>query len=264
MSIALDVATHGSTASAASLTYSHTCTGSNLILMLAINVSSSTDAITAVTYNSVAMTLIQKSHTQSSIWGYQYYLQAPATGAHNVVISVSPNSAISATSVSYTGVKQSGSPVDQMTTNSSASSPITTSLTTTWGNTWGFIYADSTSGSLTAGTGSTIRDTSTNFNTFDSNGALAYGSASMGVQNSAGTTNVLMCNFIPLNSLQASLAVSNYTLTAVSQTISKYYNAALATIAYTLTAISQTITYAATKWSNLTKHSSSWTNQTKH
>ena len=107
MAIALDVGTSGgNNGGGTSHTYSHTCTGSNLILFVGVSTNSSSDLITGVTYNSVAMTLVDKQAGTSTNYSYLFYLINPATGANNVVVSASSSTTIYSGAVSYTGAKQ--------------------------------------------------------------------------------------------------------------------------------------------------------------
>lgn len=94
-----------------SLTFSHTCTGSELLLIVGVAViSGSASDVTSVTYNGVAMTAIPSWNQVSgggSCRSKGYYLIAPATGAHNVVITVSPAvNIIAAGATSFTGADQ--------------------------------------------------------------------------------------------------------------------------------------------------------------
>lgn len=130
MAIAYD-AEYGSftNSSSGSLTYSHTCTGSDLVLYVMAATASGV-TVTGITYNGVSMTLVD-SYTGIGLATdnvYLYILVGPSTGANNIVISASGSgSLIYAGSSSYTGAAQSGQPV-HTAKNSTASA---TSLTTT-------------------------------------------------------------------------------------------------------------------------------------
>lgn len=92
----------------ASHTLSHTVTGSNLYLLVGVSLVGSVGrTVTGITYNGVALSSlgnIANSVTyRTELWG----LVAPATGAHNVVISTGgPGSTIVAGAISFTGVDQ--------------------------------------------------------------------------------------------------------------------------------------------------------------
>lgn len=115
MAIARDTSTDGGlTNPGTSHTFSHTCTGTNLVLIVSV-FSASTDIVTGVTYAGTPMSLVGKcgdggSPDTNDRWGYQFILVNPATGANNVVVSTSASDAIGAHAVSYTGATQSGQP----------------------------------------------------------------------------------------------------------------------------------------------------------
>ncbi|HEY2729044.1 MAG TPA: LamG-like jellyroll fold domain-containing protein, partial [Polyangia bacterium] len=60
---------------------------------------------TSVTYNGVSMTLYG-SATNGTVRSEIWYLKAPASGAHNVVVTATDAVAVTATSMSFTGVDQ--------------------------------------------------------------------------------------------------------------------------------------------------------------
>lgn len=153
MALAFDaVGAGGSALPGNSITYSHTCTGTNLILIVAIT-SNNTDVITGVTYNGDALTLGKKS-TDTGPVKYFYYKLGPATGAHDVVVSASAaDQFLRATSVSYTGVQQSGQP-DATDESRDTATSTTTSLTQVVNNAWQVgMGSNSGAGTLSAGTG---------------------------------------------------------------------------------------------------------------
>lgn len=104
MPIALDTSVNGGTASATSLTFAHTCTGTNLMLFVAVQ--SDSDGITGVTYNGVPMSRVTKNTTGNSTGIlYIYSLFNPTTGANNVIISASSSMGLKGMAISYTGVR---------------------------------------------------------------------------------------------------------------------------------------------------------------
>lgn len=92
-----------------SVSWSHTCTGSNLILIVGIGLQGATGAANfiSVTYNGVAMTRLNTNGTVAL-----YYLINPATGAHNITASVddSGSKPFAGFGASYAGAKQTGFP----------------------------------------------------------------------------------------------------------------------------------------------------------
>ena len=105
--IAFDAQSKSST-TGTSLTFSHTVSGSNRVLIVAAS-SNGGDHITGITYNAVAMTQQAKLAVGTN-YVYLYYLIAPDTGAHDVVVSSGSSVVLVACAVSYTGVSQSGFP----------------------------------------------------------------------------------------------------------------------------------------------------------
>ena len=133
MAIAFNASQKALVASGTSLTFSHTCAGSNLMLVLGVAYQTASDDITA-TYNSVSMT--KSAVTASGARDYIFTLFAPSTGANNIVISSSGAAAtIQGMSASYTGVVQ-GNPEATNTGVIAAASSASLSITTIAANAW--------------------------------------------------------------------------------------------------------------------------------
>ena len=143
------------------LTFSHTCSGTDRILFVAANTRDDDGAaISSVTYGGVAMTFINVSVLGISNYRLSlYYLIAPSTGANNVVIT-KPSSTgdIMASAASYTGVKQTSQP-DASTTATGSGSPVTTNLTTIADNSWAVLAASNIDSDFVSGTNATLRST---------------------------------------------------------------------------------------------------------
>lgn len=159
MAIAFDAATQGSNSSGASYTFAHTVSASdNRVLFVSCigNAVASPDNITGATYNGVAMTLLDKSNASGDRWQYTFFLIAPATGTHNVVITSSgaPDNIYAPDAISYIGVKQSSPEVSQKTSGTSTSK--TETITTLTDGAWvvGNLHPNAAS---SAGTGTTNR-----------------------------------------------------------------------------------------------------------
>lgn len=110
MAIARDATSSGST-TGTSLTISHTISGTNRMLFVMPNEDATgltATRITGVTYNGVAMTKLAETYRTFSsgfvttLWG----LAAPATGTHDIVISLSASDGISSQNASFTGCDQ--------------------------------------------------------------------------------------------------------------------------------------------------------------
>lgn len=200
MAIAFDASAKGTTG-LTTLTFSHTCAGSNRILFVNASTQSNLGSITGVTYNGVALTHINDSvasgdNNLASLW----YLIAPATGINALVITATGGvSTVTGVSASYTGALQSGVP-DASTINSVASgTSLTTSLTTNADNCWTVLAITVDSG-LAAGSGSTSRNIQGAVGFFDSNAVKhPAGSTSMAATFGSGGGATVMASFAPFS-----------------------------------------------------------------
>lgn len=185
MAIALDTSTDGGFVNTGtSLTFSHTCSGSDRVLFVAA-FGDTADLVTGATYNSVAMTLVGKDIVGIDRYVYLYVLFNPASGANNVVISASSSIVIQGLAVSYTGADQSGS-VDSSAHSNNPSTSLVQSTTVVAANSWTVAAFRTNATTATAGTGSTERKKYGGLYLADSNGPLAAGSRSMTYDNSVG------------------------------------------------------------------------------
>lgn len=112
MAIAFDDSTDGGLAFANTLTFSHTTSGSDRYLTVSVFSGIATDPfdVTGVTYNSASMVEIDREANTSDRWVSLWGLIAPASGANNVVATVT-GGVVAGMASSYTGVDQT-SPVD--------------------------------------------------------------------------------------------------------------------------------------------------------
>ena len=108
MAVAFD-AVSSAGGSTSSFSWSHTCSGSNRILLLGITWYDSGDTVSAVTYNSVAMTAVPSSTvTNGQYTAILYYLLAPTTGSNTVAVTFSGSVFdFGGGAISFTGVDQS-------------------------------------------------------------------------------------------------------------------------------------------------------------
>ena len=178
MALAYDT-TGGTEANASSITFSHTCSGSNRILFVGVSDETGTDAehVTGVTYASVAMTKIdsqRNSGASPNYFEYLYYLINPASGANNVVVSANEVVNLRAISLSYTGALQSGQP-DAFGKATSATTDLSVSVTVVASNCWIVSVGQGLGTTPTAGTGITSRNNLNNIRVGDSNGVVATG-----------------------------------------------------------------------------------------
>jgi len=160
MAIAFDAASSASTINSAhtSKTWSHTCTGSDRVLIVGIGTFNSTGGgkISGITYNGVSMTLVAEASAQSNIYSSMWYLIAPSTGANNIVASFASQTYDWCASASYTGVAQSGFP-DASSSGNNTSTSITGTVTTIADNAWTVMTPLCNAAGITGGTGTTVR-----------------------------------------------------------------------------------------------------------
>ena len=173
MAIAFDATSSAKTVSSTTtLTYSHTCAGSNRMLVVGVQTDQISADPTGVTYNGVAMTkAIGGSNAggtrRSSLW----YLADPATGANNVVVTLGTASWTTSGAVSLTGTMPT---IGVTGTNyATTGTPITVSVTTESANSWlvDSIYQNNGALSLSVGAGQTQR-----YNEASADGFDGYGS----------------------------------------------------------------------------------------
>lgn len=123
MAIALDATSNAADSSGTTLTFSHTCTGSDLVLVVFATTQSGTAA--TVTYNGVAMTRrAYESATNPRIGAY--VLADPATGAHDIVVTTDNDIATAASGISFTGAQDYSAVATATNTSTSASITVTT------------------------------------------------------------------------------------------------------------------------------------------
>lgn len=137
-------------------TFSHTMgTGVNGILFVGATVHIA-QTVTGITYNGVAMTSVGSKATASAIT-YLFYLLAPATGANNVVVTSSLSDTITASSMSFTGAKQSGQPDASSTGGVTTTTAYSQAVTTIADNCWTVFVGIANGGSaLTKGAATII------------------------------------------------------------------------------------------------------------
>lgn len=88
-------------------TFGYACSGTNRLLLVGIGSGASSDVITGVTYNGVAMTrAVGLSPGGPS--AYWYYLVAPPTGNNDVVVTLSSAGGINVVAVQLTDAPQTG------------------------------------------------------------------------------------------------------------------------------------------------------------
>lgn len=104
MAVAYDAVSEGTLTNSSSKTLSHTCTGSNLLLVAFVHNCLGTAVPTGVTYNGVSMTLITSlngSTSEESLHAYR--LSAPSTGANNISVTFAAATDFKIGGISFTG-----------------------------------------------------------------------------------------------------------------------------------------------------------------
>jgi hypothetical protein len=173
--IAFDEVTAGNSGSGSSHTIAHTTSGSNRYLLVGFKTNSESNTAIGVTYNGVAMTQIGKSNNlplSESV--YLYGLVAPASGNHNVVISLSEPAAILYSIASYTGVQQTAQPPTATISTQTSGTSLTNTPTTVSGNDWVVAFARNNQSNFTPGANTTARGAATSAQIFDSNAPGVY------------------------------------------------------------------------------------------
>lgn len=201
MAIAFDAATHSAYQANSPLTFSHTTSGSDRLII--VYVYDGSNRTTGVTYGGVALTLVQDLVMTGAAAGQYiqlWYLLNPASGANNVVVSGTPDPiGVYASAVSYTGVAQSGQPDASNKQATSPATSLTTSVTTVADNCWlmGYAYHGAT---ISAGTGTTSRGSNAGgqLTAIDSNGAKTpAGSHSLQTTSTSTFVGHVIASFAP-------------------------------------------------------------------
>ena len=202
-----DAATTGTAANAGSLTFSHSvgAAGTNRLLIVAVSIDNRT--VSGVTYNGVAMTSVGSATNGKQI-SHMWRLIAPATGANNVVVTLSGGGDdIIAVATSYTGVDQTtplGTPATATGTSTTASVTVTSATNE--------LVVDSVSsnlGTLTVDASQTQR------------GNAVAGDNQGGASEEAGAASVVMSWTIGSSSAWASVGVGIKGVAALTGTLNK-------------------------------------------
>ena len=108
MALAIDAVTDAAGSGAGPFTWAHTCAGSDRVLLVGISYYDSGDTVSAVTYNSVALTVVSSSTVSNGQYtSTMYRLIAPATGSNTVSVTFTGSVFdFGAGAVSFTGADQ--------------------------------------------------------------------------------------------------------------------------------------------------------------
>lgn len=158
--VAFDAATSGSSTGAqTSYTISHTTTGSNPFITSYVSTDGGqTSVVSSVAYAGVNESSVNSlGNASSNSFNGIWCKGACATGANNVVISLSASKQIYSINQSYSGAQSSSTP-DANATQTDSTSPYQITTTTTRDNAWVGIFARGGS-NLTASTNVSFRAT---------------------------------------------------------------------------------------------------------
>lgn len=108
MAIAFDATAGSGGDNLASVSFSHTCTGSDRLLLIAIHCLQLTGQVgSSVTYNGVAATFVKQTVNQGNRYMELWRLIAPATGANTLAVTFSASmNNVNVQAISFTGVDQ--------------------------------------------------------------------------------------------------------------------------------------------------------------
>lgn len=171
--IAYDNATKRTWTAGGTVTFSHTTTGSDLVLIVTIFHFDST--VSGVTYNGTALTELvdQVNNSASANYTAVYYLVNPDTGSNNVSITMSNSNNIEAVAATYTGVDTASFPDAWVSSAGNNSSSFSLGVTTTVDDCWLVVGERETDVGITKDSGTT-RVTYATVGTFgwDSDGSV--------------------------------------------------------------------------------------------
>lgn len=128
MAIAFDNGDDHASTTAASQTFAFTSSSAAAgYMVIGVTGSTTTDKITGITYNNVALTKLDSGQKSGDRWESVWYLLSPASGANNVVITNSSSDFIQAKVVTLTGISQVPPQMGTQVTGTAAS--FTTTIT---------------------------------------------------------------------------------------------------------------------------------------
>lgn len=108
MALAVDSTSSTSGTGIGPFTWSHTCSGLNRLLRVTVSHFDSSDVVSSITYNGVALTAVPGGATNNGQYYITaYYLIAPDTGTHDIVVTMTGNVfEFGAGAISYVDVHQ--------------------------------------------------------------------------------------------------------------------------------------------------------------
>ncbi len=164
--------------------------GSNTIGIVCVTGDTTTDNVTAATWNGVSMTKIAAVQTPSDRWNSCWWVAAPASGT---TISFTGGSFWRSYSFYYTGAAQTGQPDSSNTGTNTANTAISVASTVVASNSWFVMHQKDGTGGTTYTASNVLASVRANTDDggiaiADSNGTVATGSQT-GTLTSSATTN---------------------------------------------------------------------------
>lgn len=201
--IAFDAVSQGS-ANAGTVSFSHTTSGSNRILIALIVGfdSNSGPNINSVSYNGTSMTQVLQLSSPSATTQYGlYYLINPTSGAHTFSASSGGTGSLNVTAftLSYTGALQSGQPDSSNSGANGSISPFNASTTVVANGSW-LVSMFNNRGGGTSGVNSPSIQRGTQLSNLivgDSNGLVSPGSKSIAFTSTSPNGEWLILSIAP-------------------------------------------------------------------
>jgi hypothetical protein len=155
--IAFDAAS-STTANAGSVTWSHTVAGANRVLLVGVSIRNNAgQTVSGVTYAGQPLTPVVSLSNGTSVRAELWQRVGPATGANNVVVTLSASARFVAGAVSFTGVDQTN-PIDAFNSNSGSSNAPAVNVATVTDYAWVVdTLANRVNATAAAGAGQTQR-----------------------------------------------------------------------------------------------------------
>jgi len=237
--------------------YSHTCTGDALLLLVAVW-HDTAQSVSGITYNGVSLSALNTgAETSNNTTLTLMYLLAPATGANTIAVTLSGNSTtFDVSSASYTGV---GALHVEGATNHASGTSLDNTLTSTIDNCWHIGVAIKALSSLTSFTGGTVRIQSgkviSDSPTFVDDPVATAGANTI-TANFGGSTGGAIFNaamFVPFTESNVSVPVIGITISVPTVAPGVSQSVASPTMTMTVSAPVPTVAQVDNKWTNLSK-----------
>lgn len=188
MAIAFDAVSESAVGSGSTLSWAHTCAGSDRLLVVATGVRDG-QVVNGITYNGVALTKIRHDEGPDSavkrteLWR----LVAPAAGAHTIEVTwgAAPSDWNVGAGVSLTGVDQS-TPVDAQNGATGSGTTASGAVTTVADNAWVLDAVAHLGNTLAVGAGQTARSERETIGP----GSDAFGASTEGPKTPAGAVTM--------------------------------------------------------------------------